>query len=195
MVLVLAFGASCRRNSSLNGSPQGEQVVPADSIGFVHSASARVVGAYCHLFDFAFDTQPSQSQMMNLPPFTNLLDRFVVLWHSRIETPQHMESFMQQRTIGTFECPTTFSTKIDTSGRIVIPSALRERLHLSPGDELVVEERAGLVTLSTYDRILAQAQEYFTSLIPAGVSLVDELRIERREAFEREQAAERGHDE
>lgn len=99
---------------------------------------------------------------------------------------------MQQRTTNTFECPTTFSAKIDTSGRVVIPSALRDRLHLSPGDELVVEERAGVVTLSTYDRVLAEAQEYFCSLVAQGESLVDELLAERRAEFEREQAEEAG---
>jgi AbrB family looped-hinge helix DNA binding protein len=97
--------------------------------------------------------------------------------------------------IGSFEYPKNFSTKIDKSGRVVIPSALRDRLHLSPGDELIVEEREGVVRLSTYDRILAEAQEYFCSLVLPGVSLVDELLAERHAEFEREQAEEAGDDE
>lgn len=102
---------------------------------------------------------------------------------------------MQQRTISSFEYPNIFSAKIDMSGRVVIPSALRDRLHLSAGDELVVEERAGVVTFSTYDTVLAEAQEYFCSLVPQGESLVDELLAERHAEFEREQAEEAGDDE
>jgi AbrB family looped-hinge helix DNA binding protein len=117
--------------------------------------------------------------------------------YGKVEEVRHNKgrTVMQQSSTSPFEFPTNFSTKIDKSGRVVIPSALRDRLHLSPGDELVVEERAGVVTLSTYDRILADAQEYFCSLVPPGVSLVDELLAERRAEFEREQAEEADDDE
>lgn len=102
---------------------------------------------------------------------------------------------MQHRPGSTFEIPTTYSARIDKSGRIVIPSELRDRLHLEPGDELVVREESGSVTISTYDRALAEAQDYFMSLVEPGVSVVDELIAERRAEAAREAAEEAGDDE
>lgn len=89
----------------------------------------------------------------------------------------------------------TFSTRIDKSGRVVIPSELRDRLQWSPGDELIVEERGGVITLTTYDKILTEAQSYFCSLVSPSVSLVDELLAERSAEFEREQTEEAGRHE
>lgn len=87
----------------------------------------------------------------------------------------------------------TYSAKLDQSGRIVIPSELRERMHFSAGDELVLRESGGMVTLSSYDQVLADAQAYCMSLLEPGVSVVDELLAERREEAAREASEGDGH--
>lgn len=86
--------------------------------------------------------------------------------------------------------PSSYTTRVDASGRIVIPAGLRERLHVRPGDELVLQEVVGTISLKSYDQVLADAQAYFSSIVPAGVSLVDELLTERRAEAEREAAEE-----
>ena len=90
--------------------------------------------------------------------------------------------------------PPSYSARVDASGRIVIPVELRDRLHISPGDELVVREVAGSLSVMSYDQALADAQAYFRSLVPEGVSLVDELLAERRAEVALEAAADAASD-
>lgn len=99
---------------------------------------------------------------------------------------------MQQHSGVSRELPASYSVRVDNSGRIVIPSALRDRLHFQPGNELVVRETAGALTVSSYDQILAEAQAHFMSGVNPGVSMVDELLAERRAEAARE-AAESDH--
>lgn len=91
------------------------------------------------------------------------------------------------------ELPASYSVRVDKSGRILIPSLLRDRLHFQPGHELVVRETAGALSVSSYDQILAEAQAHFMSGANPGVSIVDELLAERRTEAARE-AAESDHD-
>ncbi|MBC7817338.1 MAG: AbrB/MazE/SpoVT family DNA-binding domain-containing protein [Planctomycetaceae bacterium] len=86
------------------------------------------------------------------------------------------------------DIPPPYSARVDSSGRIVVPAELRDRLRFRPGDELVLREVAGSLTVKTYDQVLAEAQAYFTSLAPPGVSMVDELIAERRAEAIREAA-------
>lgn len=80
----------------------------------------------------------------------------------------------------------SYHTKIDGSGRIVLPAEVRKELRLSAGDELlVVEDNMGF-RLKTAEQALREVQEYIASFIPPGVSLVDELLRERREEVARE---------
>lgn len=72
--------------------------------------------------------------------------------------------------------------KIDTSGRIVLPADLRQRFGLQEGDSiLVVEDLDKGIRLETAQKALLEVQDYFSALVPPGVSLVDELLVERRE--------------
>jgi AbrB family looped-hinge helix DNA binding protein len=80
-----------------------------------------------------------------------------------------------------------YRTKLDRSGRITLPQPVRDRLHLTLGDELLVIREGEGFRIETPEQALKAAQEYFCSLVPPGVSLVDELLAERRAEFEREQ--------
>ncbi len=86
------------------------------------------------------------------------------------------------------EMPSSYKVRVDSSGRIVIPADLRDRLHFQPGDELVLSEAAGNLSVRSYDQVLAEAQAFFRGLVEPGVSLVDELLAERREEVAREAA-------
>ena len=79
------------------------------------------------------------------------------------------------------EASKVYRARLDSSGRIVLPADVRERLGVSDGDSvLVVEDDVGF-RIETADHALQAAQAYFASLVPAGVSLVDELLQERRQ--------------
>jgi AbrB family looped-hinge helix DNA binding protein len=79
-----------------------------------------------------------------------------------------------------------FRTKLDRSGRIVLPQIVRQRLHLGTGDELIVVQSGESYLLQTPAQALSAAQAYFCSLVDPGVSMVDELLAERRAEAERE---------
>lgn len=76
--------------------------------------------------------------------------------------------------------------RVDSSGRIRLPLELREKLGIESGDSVVVFEDDDEVRLQSAAMALTQAQEYFASFVPAGVSLADELIAERRKEAERE---------
>jgi AbrB family looped-hinge helix DNA binding protein len=79
-----------------------------------------------------------------------------------------------------------FRLRIDKSGRIVLPAEVRGALGVSKGDAvLVVQDRAG-VHLETSEQAVKAIQDYFLKLVPAGVSLADEIIQEHREEAARE---------
>lgn len=80
----------------------------------------------------------------------------------------------------TEESINTYRSKIDTSGRILIPAGVRDRLHLQPGDELIMVQVGDSCRLETPEQALREAQAYFKGLVGPGVSVVDELLAERR---------------
>jgi AbrB family looped-hinge helix DNA binding protein len=79
-----------------------------------------------------------------------------------------------------------FRARIDASGRIVIPADVRLRHKLKEGDAVVMEEDADGLRLRSVVDVVRGVQDYFCKLIPADVSLVDELIAERREEAKRE---------
>ncbi len=82
--------------------------------------------------------------------------------------------------------PRTYHTKLDASGRIVIPAEVRQRQKLTEGDTVVVVDEGTGLRVKSLDQAIAEAQAYFCTQIPDSVSLVDQLIAERREEAERE---------
>ena len=79
-----------------------------------------------------------------------------------------------------------YNLKVDASGRIVLPSESRERLHIAGGDTVVaVEDDSGL-HIKTRDQLLAEVQALFAKHVPRGVLLSDEINAERRSEIERD---------
>ena len=60
------------------------------------------------------------------------------------------------------------------------------RKEVKEGDTIVVEEDGKGLHLRTIEDAVREAQAYFQSVIPAGVSLVDDLIAERRDEAARE---------
>lgn len=75
-------------------------------------------------------------------------------------------------------------------GRVVVPKALREKLGVKEGDEVIWTEIDGQVVLTSRLRQIERAQRFFAELMAGyqGVSLVDELIAERRAEAAREDA-------
>ena len=80
----------------------------------------------------------------------------------------------------------TCTTKISAGGRVVIPAEYRRALGVRPGDEVILALDDGEVRLYTKEQARKRVQNYICSLVPPGVSLVDELIRERREEAARE---------
>ena len=76
--------------------------------------------------------------------------------------------------------------RMNENGRIVIPSLIRKALNIHPGDDVILEVDKHEVRLTTLRQRIARAQDRVREYIPEGVSLVDELIQERREAAKHE---------
>jgi AbrB family looped-hinge helix DNA binding protein len=79
-----------------------------------------------------------------------------------------------------------FRSKVDGSGRIVLPAEVRSELGISAGDVVMIVKDGSGVHVETPEHALKALQEYFQKLVPAHISLVDELIAERRAEAERE---------
>lgn len=75
----------------------------------------------------------------------------------------------------------THHTTVDEEGRLFLPLELRRRKELEIGSAVLIIEFEDKIEICTTAQALRKAQEYFLSVIPADVSLVDELIAERRE--------------
>lgn len=75
---------------------------------------------------------------------------------------------------------------VNENGRIVIPAAMRKALNVKAGDELLLHVEDGELRATTRMQRIRKAQELVRRYIPEGVSLVDELIAERRDAAKRE---------
>ncbi len=77
-----------------------------------------------------------------------------------------------------------YTTRMGDRGRLVIPSALRERVGLSTGASLVLLETGGGLVLLTREQLKQRVRADL-----GGLDLVDELLAERRRAAADEAAA------
>jgi AbrB family looped-hinge helix DNA binding protein len=76
------------------------------------------------------------------------------------------------------------TTTLAQGGRIVIPASFRRALGVRPGDEVLLRMKDGEVRITSRAQARRRAREYVQSFIPKGISLVDELIRERREAHD-----------
>jgi AbrB family looped-hinge helix DNA binding protein len=76
--------------------------------------------------------------------------------------------------------------RINENGRVVIPAAFRKALGINPGDEVILRLEEDELRITTMKRRIERAQRHVRKYVKPGVSLVDELIAERREAAKRE---------
>jgi AbrB family looped-hinge helix DNA binding protein len=81
----------------------------------------------------------------------------------------------------------TSRVRVDSAGRIVIPSEIRSRHSIEPGQDLILSERPDGLHVQTFRHLLAEAQAFFAPYAVPGQSIVDELIRERREDAKREE--------
>jgi len=71
-------------------------------------------------------------------------------------------------------------TKIGAGGRIIIPSIIREKLHLSVGDEVILHVKEEELYITTPEHALHKIREKVKKYSKGKTSLVDELFAMRR---------------
>ena len=76
--------------------------------------------------------------------------------------------------------------RVDSAGRVVVPSDLRQRLGIEPGHDLILSADAQGIHLQTFEQAVQAVQETFASYRVPGVSVVDDLIREREEEARRE---------
>ena len=76
--------------------------------------------------------------------------------------------------------------RVNQNGRIVIPATFRKALGIHAGDEVLLRLDDGELRITTLKQRLAKAQRLVRKHVRPGISLVDELILERREAARRE---------
>jgi AbrB family looped-hinge helix DNA binding protein len=76
--------------------------------------------------------------------------------------------------------------KVNENGRVVIPAAFRKALGIDAGGEVILSIDDDGLRITTMKHSIERAQRHARKYIKPGVSLVDELIAERREAAKRE---------
>jgi AbrB family looped-hinge helix DNA binding protein len=81
----------------------------------------------------------------------------------------------------------TYTTRLEKSGRILIPVVVRRHLGLSEGSQVLVKvEESGALQVTSRSQALAKVREEIRKYIPAGQDLAGELIRDRRAEVERE---------
>ncbi|MDI9638453.1 AbrB/MazE/SpoVT family DNA-binding domain-containing protein [Kamptonema cortianum] len=70
--------------------------------------------------------------------------------------------------------------KIGAGGRVIIPFSIRERMHFSVGDEIVLHVKDEGLCITTVEQALHQLQQKVKARNKGRVSLVNELLETRR---------------
>ena len=76
--------------------------------------------------------------------------------------------------------------KMTENGRVVIPASFRKALGIKAGDEVILRLEDDELRITTMERRIRAAQRRARKYLKPGVSLVDELLVERREAAKSE---------
>ncbi len=76
--------------------------------------------------------------------------------------------------------------RVNENGRVVIPASFRKALGINPGDEVILSLEEDELRITTMKRRIERAQRRARRYVKPGVSLVDDLLAERREAAKRE---------
>jgi AbrB family looped-hinge helix DNA binding protein len=81
----------------------------------------------------------------------------------------------------------TYTARLEKSGRILIPAAVRRQLGLSEGSQVIVKvEESGALQVSSRSQAVAKVREEIRKYIPAGQDLAEELIRDRRAEVDRE---------
>ena len=80
----------------------------------------------------------------------------------------------------------TISVKVEKSGRILIPAAIRRQLKLEAGTEVLLRVDEDGIQMGTREQALARIRKELRRYIPEGSCLSEELIQERRAEAERE---------
>ncbi len=76
--------------------------------------------------------------------------------------------------------------RLAENGRVVIPAQVRKDLGVESGGEIILERQENGYRLTTRRQRIEEARRNIRRYIKPGVSLVDELLAERREAARHE---------
>jgi len=76
--------------------------------------------------------------------------------------------------------------RVNENGRVVIPAEYRKALGIKAGDKVILRMEDDGLRITTMKLRLERAQQRIRKYVEPGVSLVDELIAERREAAKRE---------
>jgi AbrB family looped-hinge helix DNA binding protein len=79
-----------------------------------------------------------------------------------------------------------YRSKVDSSGRIVLPADVRLRQHIHTGDQVVIIEGNDGLQVKTQEQAIREARNLFAILAPPDVLLSEELIRERREEAKHE---------
>lgn len=79
-----------------------------------------------------------------------------------------------------------YRLKVDSSGRLLLPTEVRDRHQIAGGDTIVVLDGVEGLRIQTLDEVIAEAQAYFGKLAPHDVILSEELLADRRAGHERD---------
>jgi len=71
-------------------------------------------------------------------------------------------------------------TKIGEGGRVIIPAIIREKLHMSVGDEVILHVKEEELCITTVEQALHKLREKVKKHSRGKTYLVDELFITRR---------------
>ena len=120
-------------------------------------------------------------QQAKIARFLGIRDQFV---SNVVRAMKNKESGAEPSVKGSSQ--DSFRVKVGPAGRIVIPAVLRDRYNFEEGDMLIVRAKEDGVMVESASAALKRAQALVKTLVPEGVSLVDELINDRRREAERE---------